>query len=51
MLACRTIESHTLELLMRLMEEDCLASTRLMGGTALALQYGHRIRRILCFGL
>lgn len=43
MLAYHTVESHTLELLMRLMEEDSLASTRLVGGTALALQYGHRM--------
>lgn len=43
MLAYHTIEPHTLELLKHLMGAVCLASTRLVGGTALALQYGHRM--------
>lgn len=43
MLSYRTIEPHTLELLKRLMATDCLSRTRLVGGTGLALQYGHRM--------
>lgn len=42
MLSLRTIESHTLELLEALMQEPALSELRLVGGTALALQYGHR---------
>jgi len=42
MLSLRTIESHTLELLRALMQEPALRELRLVGGTALALQYGHR---------
>ena len=42
MLSYQTIEPHTLELLRRLMTEHSLVETRLVGGTALALQYGHR---------
>ena len=42
MLSFRTVLPNTLELLKRLMEVPELAGTRLVGGTALALQYGHR---------
>lgn len=42
MLSYQTVESNTLELLRLLMKEPSLAETRLVGGTALALQYGHR---------
>ena len=42
MLSYKTIEPHTLELLKELMVEPIFASLRLVGGTALALQYGHR---------
>lgn len=42
MLSYRTIESHTLGLLKGLMSEPLFTSLRLVGGTALALQYGHR---------
>lgn len=42
MLSYQTIEPHTLELLKGLMSEPLFASLRLVGGTALALQYGHR---------
>lgn len=43
MLSYQTVESHTLELLRGLMSEPIFVSLRLVGGTALALQYGHRI--------
>lgn len=43
MLSCQTVEPHTLELLRKLMPHPLLSSTRLVGGTALALQYGHRM--------
>lgn len=43
MLSYHTVESHTLELLKKLSERDFLAEARLVGGTALALQYGHRM--------
>lgn len=43
MLSYKTVEPHTLELLKRLTQEPFLAETRLVGGTALALQYGHRM--------
>ena len=42
MLSYCTIEPHTLELLKYLMAEPYLENCRLVGGTALALQYGHR---------
>lgn len=42
MLSLRTIEPYTLELLRALMQETALSELRLVGGTALALQYGHR---------
>ena len=42
MLHYETIEPATLELLRGLMNEPLLADTRLVGGTALALQLGHR---------
>lgn len=42
MLSYQTVEPHTLELLRQLMEAPLLRQTRLVGGTALALQYGHR---------
>lgn len=42
MLSYQTVNDHTLELLRRLMAEPIFASLRLVGGTALALQYGHR---------
>lgn len=42
MLSYQTVNAHTLELLRRLMAEPMFASLRLVGGTALALQYGHR---------
>lgn len=43
MLSYHTVEPHTLELLKRLSEKDFLKGARLVGGTALALQYGHRM--------
>lgn len=42
MLSYQTVESYTLELLKKLMAEPSLTGTRLVGGTSLALQYGHR---------
>lgn len=42
MLSFRTIVPYTLELLKRLSQEPFLKECRLVGGTALALQYGHR---------
>ena len=42
MLSIQTIQPDTLELLKRLASQPELAQTRLVGGTALALQYGHR---------
>ena len=42
MLSYSTIEPHTLELLKALMSEPAFYDMRLVGGTALALQYGHR---------
>lgn len=42
MLSYQTVEPHTLELLKKLMAEPSLSGTRLVGGTSLALQYGHR---------
>jgi len=43
MLHLETVESSTLELLIRLQGLNSLKETRLVGGTALSLQYGHRI--------
>lgn len=43
MLSIRTIEPDTLELLRCLSAQPELQQTRLVGGTALALQYGHRM--------
>ena len=42
MLSLRTVTPDTLELLKALMSAPELLSLRLVGGTALALQYGHR---------
>ena len=42
MLSFQTVEPHTLELLRSLMALPLLSGTRLVGGTSLALQYGHR---------
>lgn len=42
MLSYHTIRIDTLELLKRLMAEPLFNGTRLVGGTALALQFGHR---------
>ena len=42
MLHYETIEPNTLELLKRLQSLQCLNKTRLVGGTSLALQLGHR---------
>ena len=42
MLSIQTIHPNTLELLKQLASQPELAQTRLVGGTALALQYGHR---------
>lgn len=42
MLHYETIEPNTLELLKRLQSLPCLKNTRLVGGTSLALQIGHR---------
>ena len=42
MLQKNAVETRTFELLGKLMREPILADTRLVGGTALALQIGHR---------
>lgn len=42
MLQLRTITPHTLELLREIQHLPCAGETRLVGGTALALLYGHR---------
>ena len=42
MLHLETVEPSTLELLIRLQGLNSLKETRLVGGTALSLQYGHR---------
>lgn len=42
MLSYETVEPRTLELLKSLMQEQAFNDMRLVGGTALALQYGHR---------
>jgi predicted nucleotidyltransferase component of viral defense system len=43
MLHLETVAASTLELLIELQGLDSLRETRLVGGTALSLQYGHRI--------
>lgn len=43
MLSYKTVEPYTLELLKKLSEKDFLSEVRLVDGTALALQYGHRM--------
>ncbi|MDP1725440.1 MAG: nucleotidyl transferase AbiEii/AbiGii toxin family protein [Bacteroidota bacterium] len=42
MLSYETVDTPTLELLKRLMLVPAFSHTRLVGGTSLALQYGHR---------
>lgn len=42
MLSFHTVDPHTLELLKELSKQDFLNNARLVGGTSLALQYGHR---------
>lgn len=42
MLSYKTVEPHTWELLKRIMAEPLFADFRLVGGTALALQYGQK---------
>ena len=42
MLQIKTVEQSTLALLKSLMELPCLSEYRLVGGTSLALQLGHR---------
>lgn len=42
MLSFQTVEPHTLELLRSLMAMPSLSGLRLVGGTSLALQFGHR---------
>ena len=42
MLSLQTVVPHTLELLKQIMSVPLFSSLRLVGGTALALQYGHR---------
>lgn len=42
MLSIQTVYPNTLELLKSLASQPELAQTRLVGGTALAIQYGHR---------
>lgn len=42
MLQLFTVHPNTLELLKRIQSLSCSQKTRLVGGTALALQYGHR---------
>ena len=43
MLRLETIESTTFDLLKRMQALPVLSETRLVGGTALALQLGHRV--------
>ena len=43
MLQHTAVYPKTLELLKKLMREKCLEKFNLVGGTALALQLGHRI--------
>ena len=42
MLSLQTVLPDTLELLKVLMQQPLLTNMRLVGGTSLALQYGHR---------
>lgn len=42
MLSYQTVDVHTLELLRLLSAESAFSAMRLVGGTSLALQYGHR---------
>lgn len=42
MLSLQTVVPDTLELLRKIMGEPLFSDMRLVGGTALALQYGHR---------
>ena len=42
MLSFQTVLPDTLELLKVLMQQPLLTNMRLVGGTSLALQYGHR---------
>lgn len=49
MLQLRSILPHTLELLKAIHSLPGLKDTRLVGGTALALQYGHRLSEDLDF--
>lgn len=42
MLSYKTIEPHTLELLRKISDIPVFSDLRLVGGTSLALQYGHR---------
>lgn len=42
MLQYSALDNKTLGMLKQLMRKDFLSSARLVGGTALALQYGHR---------
>ena len=42
MLSLQTVYPDTLELLKTLMQLPVLSAMRLVGGTSLALQYGHR---------
>ena len=42
MLSYQTVDVHTLELLRLLSAEPAFSAMRLVGGTSLALQYGHR---------
>lgn len=42
MLSYQTVEPHTLELLKKLSDVPEFSDMRLVGGTSLALQYGHR---------
>lgn len=42
MLSLQTIRPDTLELLKIIASESIFSETRLVGGTSLALQYGHR---------
>ena len=42
MLQTSTVKESTFELLKRLQAEPLLSTTRLVGGTALSLQIGHR---------
>ncbi len=46
MLSFQTITSNTLELLKKLAAMPELSNMRLVGDTALALQYGHQTRKL-----